>query len=394
MPKTKKEKVKKNHRGRHRVLYKILRPLVAGFVKCKFGYKYKKAKDLPDTYIVLSNHVTDYDPLLVCSSFSKQMYFVASEHITRWGMAYKFIDYVFEPIIRHKGTIASSTVMEILRKIKNGDSVCMFAEGVRSWNGITGTILPSTAKVIKSAKCALVTYKIKGGYFVSPGWSEKGTRKGYVEGSVVNVYSKEKLAEMSVDEIYKIINADLFENAYETQEKLKKKYKGKNLANGLENLLFICPNCKKKDTLKSNKNELVCNNCGHSLEYTKFGYVKDESGQEKTILELTDWQSLQIAKDIKNNITYSCENAEIYKIYPDHSKEKLVTGKLSFSNGRIECGVVKVNMIDIVDMGICGRHELVFSTSNENYELRPPRDVSTMQFLLYYKEWKKTINEK
>ena len=193
MPKTKKEKVKKRHRGRHRVLYKILRPLVAGFVRCKFGYKYKKAKDLPDTYIVLSNHVTDYDPLLVCSSFSKQMYFVASEHITRWGMAYKFIDYVFEPIIRHKGTVASSTVMEILRKIKNGDSVCMFAEGVRSWNGITGTILPSTAKVIKSAKCALVTYKIKGGYFVSPGWSEKGTRKGYVEGEVVNVYSKEKL---------------------------------------------------------------------------------------------------------------------------------------------------------------------------------------------------------
>lgn len=47
----------------------------------------ENAEGLPENYIVLSNHVTDYDPLLVGVSFPGQMYFVASEHITRWDIA-------------------------------------------------------------------------------------------------------------------------------------------------------------------------------------------------------------------------------------------------------------------------------------------------------------------
>ncbi|MBE6700135.1 MAG: hypothetical protein E7584_07870 [Ruminococcaceae bacterium] len=62
----------------------IIRPIGFLFAKLKFNFKFKKPKkeELPENYIVLSNHVTDYDPILVGLSFPHQMYFVASEHIT------------------------------------------------------------------------------------------------------------------------------------------------------------------------------------------------------------------------------------------------------------------------------------------------------------------------
>ena len=62
-------------------IWKMLRPLVSIFLKIKFGYRYKKAKNLPDNYIVLANHTTDFDPLFVGVSFEKNMRFVASGHM-------------------------------------------------------------------------------------------------------------------------------------------------------------------------------------------------------------------------------------------------------------------------------------------------------------------------
>lgn len=85
-------------------------------MKLKFGYRYEKpkTKELPETYIVLSNHVTDYDPIFVGMSFRKQMYFVASAHITRWGLASKLLKHCFAPIIRYKGTTAASAAILLI----------------------------------------------------------------------------------------------------------------------------------------------------------------------------------------------------------------------------------------------------------------------------------------
>ena len=104
--------------------YTLLRPPLVLLLKCVFGYTYEKANNLPDNYIVLSNHTTDFDPLLVGASFRKPMYFVASEHIARWPLAYKFLKHCFAPIIRYKGTTATATVMEMLRAVKAGRNVC------------------------------------------------------------------------------------------------------------------------------------------------------------------------------------------------------------------------------------------------------------------------------
>ena len=376
---------KKGSLLRHRFIWRLLRPLVALFLRIKFGYKFKYAKKLPENYIVLANHTTDFDPLFVGVSFRRQMYFVASEHISRWKVAYKFLKYGFEPIIRYKGAIAASTVMDILRKVKRVGSVCIFAEGVRTWNGITSPILPSTAQLVKAAKCALVTYKIEGGYFVSPAWSEKGMRRGHIKGAPVNVYTKEQLASMSDDEVYELIKRDLYEDAYATQLASPKKYKGKQPAYRLENLIHICPECLSHGTLFSSKDTVECSSCGHKFVYNKYGML--EGTRCTTVKELEEWQRTEVAKDAENGAVYRSELGRVSAIGKG-TEQLIAEGELTMSAESIKCGDFEMSLDSIPDIAIHGKHSLVFSGGDRYYEIRPVRDDNAMKFLLLFTQYK------
>lgn len=383
-----KKKVKHTpHNRRHNFFYRLLRPLVVIFLKIKFGYKFERAKKLPKNYIVLSNHTTDFDPVFVAVSFRRPMYFVASEHITRWKTPYKLLDFAFNPIIRYKGTVASSTVMETLRRVRHGENVCLFAEGVRSWNGETGEILPSTAKMVKSAKCGLVTYKLTGGYFISPNWSTSKVKRGKVRGSIAGVYTAEQLANMSEDEIYKIITTDLYENAYTRQMLELNKYKGKNIAEGLENIIYICPECGAYDTISTLDDTVSCSKCSHSFKYNKYGVLEGTTHQ--TVNGLYQHQLELMRQDIKSNKEYSAPTATISKIERNHIKESLDSGKLTLTPQTLKCGDIEFLTTDIQDMAIYGKHGLVFTYDNEYYEIIPDKKYSALKFLLYYKEVKK-----
>lgn len=368
---------------RHVFFYKFFYPFVALFLKIKFGYRFKIAKNLPEPYIVLSNHNTDYDMLLVGVSFPRQMYFVASEHILRWKRAAKFLRYAFAPIARYKGSTAASTVMEVLRCIRAGRNVCIFAEGNRSWDGVTTPILPSTGKMVKSARCALVTYRIEGGYFVSPNWSEKNTRRGPICGAPVNVYTKEQLAGMSVEEINAAIVRDLHEDAYERQLKNPVRYRGKDLAVRFENLLFICPKCGALDSIESHDDRIDCRACGLTFRYTEYGMLEGLLGF-RTVKELAAWQKEEVRKSIAaGTALFTTDQAKLASI-ARHEETLLDEGPLAMDAHRLVCGTTSIPVESISDIAMHGRRSIVFTTGDDYYELTVGGTSNTLKFLLLY----------
>ena len=370
----------------------LLRPVGYSVAKLKFGYKYKKAMNLPENYIVLSNHVTDYDPILVGLSFQKQMYYVASEHITRWGWLYKVLNFVFEPIIRYKATVAASTVMDILRKVRKGNNVCIFAEGVRTWDGVTGPVVPATAQLIKSCRCGLVTYRIEGGYFASPNWASSGnTRRGHLYGAPVGVYTKEDLAKMSVEEIDEIIKRDLYEDAYARQSTEMHAYRGRKLAEGMESLVFLCPKCRAHGTLESKKSKVTCSACGNSFTYDKFGML--DGIDQKTVYELNQWQRAELAKDVENGVEYTASHAALYTI-EGHELKTVCEGDAHITNEAITIADVTIPLSTVSDMGIHGRRTLIFSTTDNYYELKVPKGKNIVKFLYYREFVKAKLEEK
>lgn len=370
----------------HIIFYETFQPIVIWYLRLFFDYKCEKVPKKDENYIVLSNHVTDYDPIFVASSFPKQMYFVASEHIARWGWLYKLIDFLVAPIIRYKGTVAVSTAIDIMKKIKAGSNVCVFAEGVRTWDGVSSPILPSTAKLIKKAGCGLYTYRITGGYFASPMWSGSNTRRGPVYGAPVNFYSKEQLQNMSADEIYDAIITDLHEDAYERQIKAPQRYRGKNLAEGLESLMFICPSCGKKDAFISKGNIVSCKHCDLSYTYDEYGML--HGGDFKTVKEFADWQMDQVRKDIQDGVVYSATEGVLSTV-KDHKEELVTKGALTISTEGLTCGDLKSALSNISEIAMHGQRAIVFTAGKQYYELIPSEEANALKFYLYYMEWNK-----
>jgi len=368
---------------RHGFFWWLLWPLVVLFLRLKFNYRAERPKQLPETYLVLANHTTDWDPVLVGAGFRKMMYFVGSEHISRWPNAYKFLKFAFNPIMRYKGTTAFSTVTEMLRRLKAGKNVCLFAEGVRSWDGTNSPILPSTGKMVKKARCGLVTYRIEGGYFVSPMWS-RSLRKGPIRGRVANVYTAEQIAAMTADEINAAIVRDLHEDAYDRQLANPVPYRGERLAEGMETFLYVCPRCGGVDTMGSQGDTVSCSACGHSFRYTEYGML--EGTDAATMKELSRWQRGETERHAAEGRSYTAPSAVLYRL-ENHKTEPICEGPVTMNGTELVCGEVTIPMEKISDLAMHGRQTLVFST-DVYYELVPAEGSNALKFMWLYQAYK------
>ena len=376
---------------RHRIAYGMIRKAVAPVFRWMFNYRYPIVKPTGGPYIVLANHNLELDPALVAMAFPQHMYFVASEHILRKGLGGRFLMHFLKPIIRMKGKVEVKTVAEILRTARAGHNVCIFAEGARSFNGLTCNILPSTGKMVKRSGSGLVTYRLEGGYFSQPRWS-LSLRKGRIRGVVAGIYSAEEIKAMTEDEVNAIIARDLCEDAYATQSKDPVPYKGKKLALGMESTLFRCPSCKKIGTLTSDDASISCS-CGARFTYTPYGDLVADDGSKHTITEWDLWQQQVLADqfaDWKENnyqgVIFS-DDATLYSIGDDHQLEKTETGMLTAYLDRIECCGHTFYYEEMLGLDIFSRNFMIMNYGKEaaHYEIKSDLMFCALKYLYLYK---------
>lgn len=384
----------------HKIIYKTARFLLIPFLKYRFAFQFEKAMPKDKPYIVLANHVTNWDPLLVGISFPEHMYFVASEHLFRLGFPSKLLNMFLAPIMRVKARTETRTAVNILKTIKSGNNVCMFAEGACSWNGETGIITAATAKLIKRCGAPMITYRLEGSYLTLPRWS-KTLRRGKMRGYSVHEYSADKLSEMTEEEIYQAIRRDLYVNAFNDNEKSHIMYKGKRLAENLETVLYVCPRCGKIGTLKSKDDMLECT-CGLSLRYNAYGFFESmtsEDAQFKTILEWDKWQS----SHIQNNADYYrnfptdkpiITDAEqfLYQFEAGSSTKFIGSGSLILYRDRL---VLKDRnsgesntfpLSEITDMALIQQTLMTFTVGGKNYyEVKSRHPRSGLKYLMLCK---------
>ncbi len=368
--------------NRHHIwIYQFFRQPIKLFLKLRFGYTGKKERALPSPSIILANHTTNYDPLMVATSYREHMYFVAGEHVFRAGFASKLLRACFAPISRVKGTTDARTVMEVLRSVHAGHNVCIFAEGNRSYNGLTCDILPSTGKLIRASGATLVTYLIEGGYFASPRWS-KTLRRGKVYGHEVARYSPEELKRMTNEEVNAIIKRDLYEDAYARQAVEHARFTGKRLAEGIEAGLYLCPSCLRVGTIVGKDDRFTCT-CGLSGRYTEYGMLEGPSLPFSTVTQWDLWQSetfhtraLAAASD---ELLFEDAEQAFFRLSSD--AQLLAEGTLKMYGDRFCIGERSVALADIANLAIHGRMTIVFSTHDgQYYELKSAIDRSAPKY--------------
>lgn len=372
-------------------IWKFLRRALSLWLKRKFNYS-PEICQVGGPLLVLANHNTDWDPLLLGMAFPEYMSFVASEHIFRWGFVSKLLNYLFAPISRFKGATADTTALTIVRRLKQGTSVAMFAEGNRSFTGITGEILPATGKLARISGATLVTYSFKGGYFTSPRWCGSKLRKGKLVGSVVNVYPPEKLRSMGVDEINAAIAKDLHVDAYEDQRSDMVPFKGKALAEGLERVLCLCPKCGDLDTLRSNGNKLECK-CGFSAIYNEFGFFEGENLPYNTVTEWDEAQTAQlIARFDAGELILKDDEMTLKEIMPDHGVRLVGRGSIALFADRLECCGETFDLNAMGGFSLHGPQTIDLSCGGKSYEISSDKMRCTRKYLVIYNHLKQERN--
>ena len=372
----------KNHRL-HQFVWTFLSILLGPFLRLKFNYTHPKS-EIPGPCLIMANHDTNWDPLLVALAFPRQMYFVASEHIFRWGFVSKIINFLLAPISRQKGTTASDTAMTILRRLKKGYNVAMFANGSRSFNGTSEDILPSTGKLARVGGATLITYRMDGGYFTEPRWNFSGLRRGKIEGRVVNVYPPEVLKKMSVAEINEAINRDLYVDAYAVQRQRMIPFRAKKRAESLESVLCVCPKCGTLGHMHSRGNEFSCGSCGYRVEYSEYGFF---TGEDVVFDSVTDWDKWQSEKLLEiaaatpeGQAIFSDDGFELFTIDSDHKSVSLGRGSIALYHDRFECCGKVFDPAAFGGFSLHGPVAVNFSADGQVYELKPTGVVCTRKY--------------
>ena len=336
---------------RYRFIYKTVGGL-APLILRKYGFKTERVSKKDEPYIVLANHLTEVDMIMVAGAFSEHMYYVAGEHLLRTKAGPK-IKWAQDPIFTYKGSASVDTMREVIRKIKSGHNIMIFPEGSRSFNGETIKLDSSIAKLVKMAGCALATYHIEGGYFVAPRWAYT-TRTGPMKGHIMNIYSSDEISSMSREELTDCINRDLYENAYETQRKNMYAYNGERLAEGLENYLVKCSCCGAFDTMVTEDDRFRCTECGQSGKYTSEGFLKGEGLRFDSVYDWGVWSEKETSAHIRAfegvGPVFTDTDALLYEVLPDHSRVDLTSGEVRGFTDRLEIGEETILFDDISGM--------------------------------------------
>lgn len=370
------------HMRRYQLLWGIFHPLFTAWMKRKFNYD-PEVCTVKGPFLVLCNHVTDWDPMLLCCAFPEYMSFVASEHIFRWRFVGKLIVWLMAPIARLKGTTAGDTAMTMLRRLRKGVSVAMFAEGNRSFNGLTNPILPATGKLARSSGVTLVTYRLDGGYFSSPRWSAN-LRRGKMTGRVVNVYSPETLKAMKADEVNDAIRRDLAVDAYAVQREQMIPFRGKALAEHLETVLCRCPRCGALGTLKSAGDMLRCG-CGFAVRYNEYGFFE---GEDAPFDNVTDWDAAQtaelfaLADAAGDGPIFSDGGMVLKEVHLDtHSDTLLGSGAMTLFADRLECCGQVFPLSDLTGFSLVRAQTVDLTCAGRNYEITSPEVRCTRKYM-------------
>ncbi len=274
----------------NKICTNIVRVLFFWIVLLIAHAKVKRYKPKSKNFIVIGNHSDGLDPIYIMCSLKKYIRFVAGDHVILNPWAKFFLKTVSGWIIKDRDNDASVLFKDMKAAADEGMPTGIFVEGTITPNGETGFFSPRTGQFVKDLGVSLITYRTKGGFFHTPRWGT-GLRKGPIRSKVIAEYSAEELQKMTGEEVNEIIKRDIYVNAFEEQRKKPRIYKGKNLAEHIERVLFICPHCEQVGIMHSKGNYLTCD-CGYQVEFGRDGFFH-ESQKELVFDNVLDWDKFQ-----------------------------------------------------------------------------------------------------
>ena len=233
----------------------------------------KQIKSIKGPLIGIANHQSNYDFIVTAMTmWPLRMNYLAS--------SYYFNSKPLGRLLRYMGVIPktqfvpdSAAVLSAYRAVLRNQSIMLFPEGQVEYFGADVTIDRSTAKLIKRFRVPVVNIKLRGGFLSSPKWSKKeypARRESICE----LLLTKEQIAAMTEEEIYDAVLKGISYNEYDWQRETMIPSKGIRYTDGLQNILYRCPECNKDCVTLPDKDLLRCSSCGYTVRMNRYGFFE------------------------------------------------------------------------------------------------------------------------
>ena len=372
---------------RHRVIIGILRVLLTPYFKLKYKFKHSKRIKLGKGSVVLCNHTTTMDPFFVSFLFKENLYFMASKDIFNHKFTGRLIRWLVNPIPKEKGKKSDITAIKnCMRIIKEGGNICIFPEGNRTFSGKLGNVDYSIVKLVKALKVPLVICNINGGFGTDPRWGNK-IRKGHLYAGVKSFYQYNEIKDMDNDLLYDLIINELTVDDFNFYSK----YRGKNLAEDLERIFYVCPCCGMMHSIYTKKNNIYCKKCGLEVIYNEdLSFTADrEKFTFKYVYEWYNWQIELLKKNeyATTDLIYT-DDMELYLSEPFKPKKLIGDGKIKMFNNRFEFisdeELITFNFDDISAMTLVGKKKINIYIGNITYQLFKSSKTNLLKYLHTY----------
>ena len=362
--------------------YLFLKTLVRSFVYFKLGYRIKNKYRIKkgESLVVLSNHQTDYDPILVHLSFSKLMRTVATDNIFRKGFLNWFITKL-GGIPKRKGQSDLRSAMQMSRIIRDGGSLLIFPEGNRSYAEFQYYITDQIGKSLKNYKATIVLFNLHGGTGKYPRFAHK-KRRGPFYGEIKKVLPYETYKDMSDEELTKTIKDNL--KVYDSDSSAL--FKSSKRAEYLERMLFACPICNSHSTLFSKGKCIKCS-CGLEVEYKENLHLTSSNPNFK-FDRLIDWYNFQKEwiknLEVNDKEIFFDNGVKLFNGEPHEKKRLLAKGHLSVNKDNLTIDKLSLPIKDIEIASPVSGRKLVFTHLGKAYVIKGNKRFNALKYMLLF----------
>lgn len=278
-----------------------------GLKNRKFECEYVNMEGVKPPYILLSNHSSVVDLMAMMKVTKYKVNNVASIEA--------FHDYT-EWLFRRLGVVAKRKFTKDLYLIKNikysietlGNVFCIFPEARYSLDGCTSFLPDSLGKLMKLFKVPVVVMNLKGNHLSHPQWHKKGN-KVRVAATVTQIVTQEEIKNLSVDEINSRIKQSFVYDDFAWGKANGVAITRADRAEGLNGLLYQCPNCKTEHKMYSKGDMLWCEQCGKKWTMSELGELKAVNGETEFshIPDWFKWERENVRREVRNG-TYHIED--------------------------------------------------------------------------------------
>ncbi len=225
--------------------------------------------EIKPPYILLPTHANLWDPFFLNYFVHHPIFFVTSDALFR----NRFSSYW----LRQFGCIPKSqaipdieTIRNIMAVIKRGDVLCIYPEGMQTWDGTTLPLNPNTARLLKLLKVPVIRVISHGAFSTCPRWS-RNRRQGRVTLDFKKILTAEDIRTTPVGEIDRIIQQELSYNEWDWLAASHRYFNNFFGALGMEKVLYGCPSCGSSGSMRSALNIVRCAKCGFIARFNNKG---------------------------------------------------------------------------------------------------------------------------